>query len=158
MMALTPVDILHTEFKTAIRGYNKNQVDEFLRTAGEALEMALRDKADLQRRVDALQEEVDQVREIKSALTDALTTAQKNADELRANAHKQVELILQEAELSRVKLVADVQAEAEKRRAEIALLQATRDRFETEFRAMLESYGEWLERRKPEDLVRSEVA
>lgn len=157
-MALTPVDILHTEFKTALRGYNKNQVDEFLRSAGEALEVALRDKADLQRRSDALQEEVDQVREIKSALTDALSMAQKSADELRTNAHKQVDLILQEAEQSRVKLIADVQAEAEKRRAEIALLQATRDRFETEFRAMLESYSEWLERRKPDDLVRSEVA
>lgn len=157
-MALTPVDILHTEFKTAIRGYNKNQVDEFLHSAGEALETALRDKADLQRRVDALQEEVDQVREIKTALTDALTMAQKSADELRTNAHKEVELILQEAEQSRVKLVADVQVEAERRRAEIALLQATRDRFETEFREMLASYSEWLERRKPEDLARSEVA
>ena len=157
-MALTPVDILHTEFKTAFRGYNKNQVDEFLHSAGEALEAALRDKAGLQHRVDALQEEVDQVREIKSALTDALTMAQKSADELRTNAHKEVELILQEGEQSRVKLVAEVQMEAEKRRAEIALLQATRDRFEADFRALLMSYGEWLERRKPEDLVRSEVA
>ena len=157
-MALTPVDILHTQFKTAIRGYNKNQVDEFIRAAGEALELALRDKADLQRRLDALQEEVDQVRVIKTALTDALTVAQRSADELRVNAHKQVELILQEGEQSRVKLMVDVQADAEKCRAEIALLQATRDRFEIEFRAMLASYGEWMERRGIEDMARSEVA
>ena len=157
-MALTPVDILHTEFKTAIRGYNKNQVDEFLRSAGEALEMALRGKAELQRRIDSLQEEVDQVREIKSALTEALVVAQKSADDLRSTAHRQAELILQEAEQSRIRLTADVQTEAEKRRAEIALLQATRDRFETEFRAMLSSYSEWLDRRRPEELSRSEVA
>ena len=157
-MALTPVDILHTEFKTAIRGYNKNQVDGFLDAVGESLESALRDKADLARRTDALQEEVDQVRQIKTSLADALTVAQKSADELRATAHKHAEVILQEAELSRVKLMADVQSEAEKYRAEIALLQATRDRFETEFRAMLSSYSEWLERRTPEELSRSEVA
>jgi cell division initiation protein len=157
-MALTPVDILHTQFKTVIRGYNKNQVDEFLRAAGESLEAALRDKADLQHKVDALQDEVDQVRQIKTALTDALTVAQQSADELRANAHKQAELILQEAEQSRVRLVADVQAEAEKCRTEIALLQATRDRFETELRSMLAGYTEWLERRRPEELARSEVA
>ena len=157
-MALTPVDILHTEFKTAIRGYNKNQVDGFLDAVGESLESALRDRADLQRRTEALEEEVDQVRQIKTALTDALTVAQKSADELRATAHKQVEAILQEAELSRVKLMADVQSEAEKYRAEIALLEATRDRFETEFRAMLSSYSEWLERRAPEKMSRSEVA
>lgn len=157
-MALTPVDILHTEFKTAIRGYNKSHVDEFVRSVREALEQALSDKADLQRKLGALQEEVDQVREIKNALTDALTVAQKSADELRSVAHKQAEAILQEAEQSRIKLTVDVQAEAERRRAEIALLQATRDRFEVEFRAMLLSYSDWLDRRKPEELTRSEVA
>lgn len=157
-MALTPVDILHTQFKTAIRGYNKNHVDDFARAVGDSLEAALRDKAELLRKLDALQEEVDQVRQIKSALTDALTVAQQSADELRATAHKQVEVILQEAELSRVRLMTDVQSEAEKYRAEIALLEATRDRFETEFRAMLSSYSEWLERRVPEKLSRSEVA
>ena len=157
-MALTPVDILHTEFKTAFRGYNMNQVDDFVDAVSEALEAALKDKADLGRKLDALEEEVDQVREMKSTLADALTIAQRNADELRANAHKQAELILQEAEQSRVKRVADVQAEAEKCRTEIALLQAQRDRFETEFRAMLAGYSEWLERRGSVDLVRSEVA
>lgn len=157
-MSLTPVDILHTQFKTALRGYNKNQVDEFLRTVGESLEMALRDKADMQRRIDALEEEVDQVRKVKSALSDALTVAQQTADELKSTAHKQAELILQEAEHSRVKLVADVQSEAEKCRTEIALLQATRVRFETELRSMLAGYTEWLDRRGKEELVCSEVA
>lgn len=157
-MSLTPVDILHTQFKTALRGYNKSQVDEFLHAVGESLEMALRDKADLQRRVDNLEEEVDQVRKVKSALSDALTVAQQAADELRSTAHKQAELILQEAEHSRVKLVADVQAEAEKCRTEIALLQSTRVRFETELRAMLGGYTEWLDRRGEKDLAVSEVA
>ena len=157
-MALTPVDILHTQFKSAIRGYSRNQVDEFLHSAGEALEAALRDKADLQRKLDALQEEVDQVRQIKSALTDALTVAQQTADDLRSSAHKQAELILQEAEQARVRLVADVQAEAEKCRTEISLLHATRDRFETELRSMLAGYSEWLDRRRPDELAESEVA
>lgn len=157
-MSLTPVDILHTQFKPALRGYNKNQVDEFLRAVGEALETALRDKAEMQRRMDSLEEEVDQVRKVKSALSDALTVAQQAADELRTTAHKQAELILQEAEYSRVKLVADVQSEAEKCRMEIALLQATRSRFETELRSMLAGYTEWLNRQGTEELVRSEVA
>ncbi len=157
-MALTPVDILHTEFRTAIRGYSKAQVDDFLHSAGEALELALREKADLQRKLEALQEEVDQVREMKTALTQALTVAQKSADDLRSTAHKQAEMILQEAEQSRVRLTTEVQIEAEKRRAEIALLQATKDRFEVEFRAMLTSYSEWLDRRQLEEQSRSEVA
>lgn len=157
-MSLTPVDILHTQFKSAFRGYNTEQVDDFVDAVGQALEAALKEKADLVRRIESLEEEIDEVRKIKSTLADALAVAQRNADELRANAHKQAELIIAEAEQARVKLMADVQAEAEKLRAEVSLLQAQRDRFEAEFRAMLASYTEWLDRRGRDELVRSEVA
>ncbi len=157
-MALTPVDILHTEFNSSLRGYNKDQVDEFVDAVGKSLELAIKEKAELGRKLDSLEEEIGQVRQMKTTLADALTLAQKNADELRANAHKQAELILMEAEQARVKLMADVQVEAEKHRAEIALLQAQRDRFETEFRAMLTGYSEWLNRRESDELVRSAVA
>lgn len=157
-MSLTPLDILHTEFKPAFRGYNTSQVDEFVEAAGHALETALKEKADLARRLELLEEEIDEVRKMKSTLADALAIAQRNADEVRANAHKQAELIITEAEQARVKLVSDAQAEAERLRAEIALLQAQRDRFEAEFRAMLAGYTEWLDRRSGGELVRSEVA
>ncbi len=157
-MALTPVDMLHAEFKTRLRGYNKNQVDEFIRTAAESLEAALKDRAELQRKLDALQEEVDQVRQIRATLTDALTVAQRSADDLRASAHQQAEAIIKEAEVARVQLMADAQAEAEKYRTEISLLQATRDRFEAEFRALLSGYNQWLDKREPEKSARSEVA
>ena len=157
-MAITPVDILHVEFKTAHRGYTKKKVEEYIRAVGESLEAALKDKAELMRKLDDLQEEVDQVRQIKTTLTEALTVAQKSADELKLNAHKQAEAIIREAELERVKLMADAQVEAEKHRTEISLLQATRDRFEAEFRAMLASYSEWLEKRESDSSARSEVA
>jgi cell division initiation protein len=157
-MSITPIDILHTQFKTTFRGYSKAQVDEFVRAAGEALEGAFREKCELQRKVDQLQEDVDRVRKIESTMTEALTLAQKSADELRAAAHKQAEAIIQEAEHARVRLTADAQTEAEKYRADVELLQATRDRFESEFKAMLGVYQDWLDRRKGTDLIRSEVA
>lgn len=157
-MALTPVDILHTEFKTAIRGYKKGQVDEFVREVTEALDEALRDRIELQRKVEALQEEVDRVRKIESTMTDALTLAQRSADEARANAHKQAEMIISEAEQARVRMTIEAQQETEKLRTEIALLESARDRFETEFRGLLSGHIEWLERRKPVAEARSEVA
>ena len=165
-MSLTPVDIRHTEFKTSIRGYDKKQVDDFLQTAVETLECLLREKTDLQRKVEALQEEAEQVREMKSAMTEALTLAQKTAEEVRSAAHKQAEMILKEAEQERVRMTADAQRDAEKYRTEVALLEATRDRFESEFRALLDSYSEWLDKRhasgkttaSSQKVVRSEVA
>ena len=157
-MALTPVDIQHIQFKPAFKGYNKSNVDEFVRSVSSALEEALKQKSELQRKVDMLEEEVDRVKKIESTMTSALTLAQKTADELKTNAHRQAEMILQEAEQSRVRLTTEAQKEAEKYRSEIALLGATKDRFETEFRAMLSSYLEWMERHKSNNEAQAEVA
>lgn len=157
-MSLTPIDILHTQFKTALKGYDKAQVDEFVRSAMEALEQALSEKNELQRRVELLQEEVDRVKGIETTMVEALALAQKTADDVKSNAHRRAEMVLQEAEQERVRMTVDAQKEAEKYRTEVALLQATRDRFEAELRAMLTGYMEWLDRRSNSEGVRSEVA
>jgi len=158
-MALTPVDILHTEFKTALRGYKKSQVDEFVRSVTQALDEALKERTELQRKVDKLQEEVDRVRKIESTMTDALTLAQKTADETKLNAHRQAEMIVAEGEQARVRMTIETQREAEKYRGEIALLESARDRFETELRSLLNGHLEWLDRRtRASEAVKSEVA
>ncbi len=163
-MVLTPVDILHTQFKTSVRGYSKAQVDEFVRCARESIEELIRDRSDLQRRVESLEEELERIRKIESAMSSALTIAQQSADELRAEAHKQAELIVKEAEQARVRMTIESQQQTEKLRAEIAMLESARDRFEAEFRAMLAAYSEWLDKRSqpldvcPEVTAKQEVA
>lgn len=157
-MALTPVDILHTQFKTSLKGYSKPQVDEFVRCARESIEELIKDKSDLQRKVESLEEELERIRKIESAMSSALTIAQQSADELRTEAHKQAELIIKEAEQARVRMVIEAQQQAEKLRAEIALLESARDRFEAEFRAMLSGYSEWLDKRTQQVDVSEEVA
>lgn len=157
-MAMTPVDILHTEFKTSFKGYDRSQVDEFVRLVMNALEDALKEKNEVERRLQALQDEMDGIKKIKTAISDALTLAQKSADEVKAAAHRQAELILQEAEQERMHKTIDAQNEAERYRADVALLQATKERFESEFKVMLGTYLEWLEKHKSSDALCTEVA
>lgn len=157
-MSLTPIDILHTQFKTSFKGYNRAQVDEFVGSVGNSLEEVLREKCELQRKIDQMQQEIDRVRNIESTMTEALTLAQKAADEIRSSAHKQAELILQEAEQARVQMTIDAQKAVERFRIDAELLEVTRDRFESEFRAMLGRYADWLDKRKPNEMIHSEVA
>lgn len=157
-MALTPVDILHTRFGRAIKGYNRGQVDEFVRAVLDTLNEALREKSELLRRIDELQEEVARVRSIESTMTNALTLAQKTADEVKANAHRHAEMIIAEAEQARVRMTVEAQKEVEKHRTELEMLGSARDRFEAEFRGVLRGYLEWLERRDSEQREQAEVA
>lgn len=157
-MALTPVDVLHTRFRTALKGYNRAQVDEFVRRVTESLDEALREKSELIRRIEALEQEVRRVREIESTMTEALTLAQKTADEVKANAHRRAEMIVAEAEQSRVRMTVEAQREAEKLRSEIDILRSARDRFEAELRSLLKGYLEWLDRRSSDTQEQAEVA
>ncbi|MCX8052538.1 MAG: DivIVA domain-containing protein [Armatimonadetes bacterium] len=146
-MAITPVDITHTRFRTSLRGYNKQDVDAFVRAVREALEEALNERSELQRKVDSLRDELERIRKIESTMSHALTIAQKSADDLRANAHRQAEMILREAEQERVRMTIDTQKEVEGLRAEIGRLQAVRDRFAAELRATVSAFQELLNRR-----------
>lgn len=157
-MTLTPVDILHTQFETAMRGYNKGQVEEFMSSVREALEEALKESNELKHKLESLQYEVERVRNIESTLSDTLVYAQKSADEIKAASHKQAEAILQEVEQARVQIMMDAQKQAEKCHNEITQLEATRDRFESEFKATLNGYLDWLDKRKHCDDIRAEVA
>lgn len=157
-MSLTPIDILHIQFKNSLKGYNRAQVDDFIKSAGVSLEEALREKCELQRKIDQMQEEIDRMKSIESTMSEALTLAQKAADEIKVSAHKQAELILQEAEQARVQMNIDAQKAVERFRIDAELLEVTRDRFESEFRAMLGRYSDWLDKRKPNEMIHSEVA
>lgn len=157
-MILTPVDVHHTKFKTAFKGYDRKQVDEFVKRVVESLEQLIVDKNQLQRKADVLQDDLERIRKVETAMTSALTLAQQSADEIKANAHKQAEIIISEAEKGKLQVMLDAQKQIDKLRTEIAMLEGTRDRFESEFRAVLGGYLEWLDKRKHNEDTEAEVA
>ncbi|MGQ9456403.1 MAG: DivIVA domain-containing protein [Armatimonadota bacterium] len=146
-MSLTAVDIIHTRFKTALCGYSKRQVDAFVNSVRESLEQATAEKANLQRRLEAALEELERFRKIEATMSSALTLAQRAADDVRANARRQAEMILQEAEQSRVRMMIDAQREVERLNVEIGKLEALRDRLAAELLSTLEAFRDLLQRR-----------
>ncbi|MDO8588682.1 MAG: DivIVA domain-containing protein [Armatimonadota bacterium] len=145
-MELTPIDILHVQFKRGLRGYSTGQVDEFLHNAASTLETLARERADLREQVERLTAEVNRCREIETTMHNALVLAQKTADELKANAHREADVILREAEQKTAQQIAEARAELSDLKAQIVSLREDRDRFENEFRSLIRSCSEWLDR------------
>lgn len=94
---LTPLDIQKKEFRRRLRGYCEEEVDEFLDQILEDYEMLYRQNASLKDEVSRLKEETDRYRNLEETLRNTLVLAQKAADETRANAQKEAELICAEA-------------------------------------------------------------
>ncbi|HME81856.1 MAG TPA: DivIVA domain-containing protein [Candidatus Eremiobacteraceae bacterium] len=107
-MKITPVDIQHKQFKKALQGYAREEVDSFLDEIIETLEVEIDERAKLEARVGELQEKVAQYKAMEESLQSALVLAQRTADEVKASAHKEADLVKQSAKLDLEQVLADV--------------------------------------------------
>jgi cell division initiation protein len=96
---ITPVDIQHKEFKKAIQGYAREEVDQFLDEVIETLEAGIEERTRLETQVAELQDKVSHFKAMEDSLRSTLVLAQRTADELKASAHKEVDLIKQHAKM-----------------------------------------------------------
>jgi cell division initiation protein len=97
-MSLSPAELRHQRPKRTFIGYRVSEVDEIMTHATSAFETVWRDRADLEDRVHELETSLGELRDTEHAMRDALVTAQRTADELRASAGRDAELIVREAE------------------------------------------------------------
>ena len=116
-----------------------SEVDQIMIDATSAYEHVWRDRADLEDRVHELEMSLGELRDTESAMRDALVTAQRTADDVRAQANRDAELIVREAEARAREIIHTTYAEREQVRREIERLRADESQFRTRLRSLLGS-------------------
>ena len=110
MNLLTPMDIHNKEFKHSFRGYNEDEIDEFLDRVVNDYEKLFRENDKLKEEVARLQKDADSYQEREKSINDTLLLAQKTSQEvtenarqtaadMKENAVKECENMRQEAEM-----------------------------------------------------------
>ena len=97
-MAITPNDIHNKDFSTKFKGFDPEEVNDFLEEVKKELETLIRDNKDLEKRVKFNEEKVEYFNSIQETLNKSILVAQEAADRLRENARKDAEIIVFEAE------------------------------------------------------------
>ena len=97
-MKVTPLDLRQQKFRTAMRGYDRAEVESFLNETAEDYEQALRDADRLRDDLARAQASLDEHRESERNLRNTLLTAQRLADEIRQNAESEGKRVVREAE------------------------------------------------------------
>src|SRR5699024_7241555 len=95
---LTPLDIHNKEFTRGLRGYDQDEVNDFLDHVIKDFEMVIRDKKELQRQVSDLEEKLGHFSNIEETLNSSILVAQQTAEDVKGNATKESKLIIREAE------------------------------------------------------------
>lgn len=144
-MSLTPVEIRHVTLPRRPLGYERSGVDQLLADIATSFEDVWRDRADLRDEMERLESELQRQREIEEALRNTLLSAERMADELRARAHREADLIVEEARAKAREIAATAESEQERTREEIRRLRMLETDVRAEFRAFLASALDRLE-------------
>ncbi len=139
-MKLTPLDIHHKEFHRAIRGYNEEEVDDFLDEVAEEFEKLFKENIDLKEQIEKVKEKAGQFENLQSTIQNVLITAQKSADEVLAQAKRDAEQIIRDAEARARELIEEASRGKEDLEASFADLKNAEREFRERFKSMLESY------------------
>lgn len=146
-MALTPNEIINKEFDTSFRGYNADQVNDYLDIIVAEFERLIQENNRLTQELSVATEKNEYFAQLQESLNSSIVVAQEAADRLKQNARKEAELILYEAERDADSRVAEASEYAQTIMTEVEAL-----------RNSSQAYRQNLERtiRKQLDLVTSE--
>ncbi len=97
-MTITPLDIQNKEFERTFRGYDIEDVDEFLDRIAKDLEQLIRENNDYKEQIDLLQEKNKTYHKMEETMHNAIVVAQETAEEVKKSAKREADLIKKDAE------------------------------------------------------------
>jgi cell division initiation protein len=97
-MALTPMDIHNKEFPVKMRGYDQDEVNDYLDQIIKDYELLLKQKKETEKKLDFAEEKLSNYDEMQNSLNKSIIVAQDAADRLKENAEKEADMIKKEAE------------------------------------------------------------
>ena len=123
-MAFTPVEIRHIRLGRGFFGYRRAPADRLLEEVASSFEDVWRDRADLADKVEQLESDLERFRELEALLRSTLVSAERTAAELRTQAMREADLIVEEARAEARSIVRRAAADNERLEADSARIRA----------------------------------
>ncbi|WP_139367581.1 DivIVA domain-containing protein [Bacillus alkalicellulosilyticus] len=144
-MPLTPLDIHNKEFTRGFRGYDEDEVNEFLDQIIKDYEAVLREKKDLFEKMQDLETKLEHFNNIEQTLNKSILIAQESAEEVRRNAQKEAQLIVKEAEKNADRIINDALSKSRKIMIENEELKKQASVYRIRFKMLVEAQLEMLQ-------------
>lgn len=156
IVPLTPLDIHNKEFTRGLRGYDQDEVNDFLDQVIKDFEIVIREKKELQRQVEDLQEKLQHFNNIEETLNKSILIAQQTAEELKGNATKEAHLIVREAEKNADRIINEALEKARRIEIEVEELKKQGKVFRTRLKMLVEAQLELVENNDWDKLLQSD--
>src|ERR687892_2405177 len=155
-MPIRPIDVRRKEFKSAFRGYDANQVDDFLDAVADEFERNYTENQRMREEVSSLRDRLQQFEDLEGSIQAALVHAEQASNDLRRaaareaegikqGAQKEADFTIREAQSRSHQMLADSSARIERVQDSYTALQEAKRSFANEFRHLLKTYTDIME-------------
>jgi len=144
-MRITPLDIQNKQFPQRFRGFDLQEVSDFLEMLREEMEELLRENSSLKEQISRLDKQVDEYHKLEGMLQETLLSTQEMVKGYKDNARKEAELLIQEAELKGDGIIQEAQEKAIKIHEDITDLKGIRRHYREELIRLLDNHRRMVE-------------
>jgi cell division initiation protein len=144
-MSLTPLEIQKMHFPRKLRGCDPVEVENFLALVAEELAGRLAEMEKLERESRYYKLRVEESEQREHQLQQTLLRAQKVSDEITANARREAEVTVKEAELAADRIVHQAIEQSSRIESKINELRTLRRELQVKFKNNLDLFQRILE-------------
>lgn len=154
---LKPRDIANVNFRQAWRGYNQEDVDEFMRKIVGSYEELYQENVRLKEHTGELKLRIDEYSQTETHIDETLSLARQTAADVKGAAEERAKATVAEAEVQAERILRGAHQRVEEHLSRVHELTRQERAFRERFRDLLESYWALLEeeRRDAEQLTQS---
>lgn len=156
-MRISAIDIQRQKFRTALRGFDQDEVRNFLTTVAEQMEDLSRQNDQYKQEIDRLKEFLSDYEERDKILKNTLVTAQKTSESMAAMAKKEADLIIKEAEFRAIKMMEHAQSQVLKIQKDMLDLRLQRKALQDKIQTSMQIMQKMLEYQKEEEKTAEKV-
>ncbi|MBU5467722.1 DivIVA domain-containing protein [Virgibacillus sp. MSJ-26] len=156
-MPLTPLDIHNKEFTRSFRGYDEDEVNDFLDKIIKDYELVIREKKELEEKVSGLNERLGHFTNIEETLNRSILVAQETAEEVTGNATKESKLIIKEAEKNADRIINESLSKSRRISMEVEELKKQAKVFRTRLKMLVEAQLDMINTDDWDDLFNTEM-
>ena len=156
-MKLSSIDIQRQRFQVKLKGYDQDEVQNFLLSMAEQMEDLMRQNDQYHQEIDRLKDNLSDYEERDKILKNTLVTAQKTSETLTINANREADLIVREAEFKASKIMEHAQQQVLKIQKDMLDLRLQRKALQDKIQTSIQIMQKMLEYQKEDEKAAEKV-
>ncbi len=133
------------KFRTRLMGLDPGEVESFLQDMSEELRRLKEENKNLQKDIQSQELELKEHREREKTIRAVLLSAQKNAEQTKANAEREAKLIISEAEVKAEGMLKEAANRLIRMEQEMSEMRRNRIQFGAKMRSLLDAFRQMLD-------------